>query len=290
MTRLASAIGDTSAALEWGEAGVNAVRAANRGFLLIGLAQHLVPNLILRDRYSDALQLALDATRLGIAAFTKEPEGIATSMIGAEIDAGPILADAPSETLKAIDRHSALQVLLGAAWRLESIARDDRHEAHKRALVVAGLCRARAAAAFYPDLWIAAASLFEQAFSFQASATSIIGWANRLDSGLQALRPVAYAMASVMNLPIEDALRAQASALDAAEKGSMPIADLVGWPLLDRFWTETRDDRLYLISVQSAMQGARRAPLSMRSRQLLEAVGEALGVRLPWQAALGVAR
>jgi hypothetical protein len=167
-TMIAEAQGDRDGAAYWRRKALNCSRLGQRSIALAKLNLENIPTLIDQCLFGEALEIALDAGIVTVAAGLGG-EGVALS----DFDFEAALGTAPNAEWAKAESEGAQNFLNPVAFHLLLLFLNSPDEARRQSSEVARLCHEQASHARNRDLWIKASELFGSMFEPNISAQSL---------------------------------------------------------------------------------------------------------------------
>jgi hypothetical protein len=200
----ADAAGEDERSAIWAAKALELARGEGQQAIVAELAQHFITELVLDDRYGEALEAALEEGAIRCARRLEKEAG--RDPYRSHLDVEPILGDRPNENWRQAERWAVLSGLQPAAVRVCMAAVDSLEAARTSATEVAAICRQIGAGAADPELWATMAELFEKGFVRPVSGEELKRMAEESDASSGSLRAIGLLFASMRpEITAEDA-------------------------------------------------------------------------------------
>jgi hypothetical protein len=161
MTIFADAVGDDVRAASWAAKALELAREAGQQANVEEITRRFVPQLMLDDRYADAMEAAIGYGTVLVARGIEKQAG--KSELPADLDVATILGERPNENWRQAERWAALFGLLPAVVRLCELAVERPDDAKETAREIVSVCRQIGGGAADPAFWASLAGIIEQA-------------------------------------------------------------------------------------------------------------------------------
>jgi hypothetical protein len=246
LAMFASGVKNDDRAVSWALQGIDTARERKQHVALPLFGYILVPHLLKTNRYTDALDLALEASAIMVAGSIQINAGGKALGIGpGELDVGSLLGQKPSDSWRKAEELSLATGLLPAAFRIGTVALLDAKARSTNAAEVAEACRRIGANASAKDLWTSAADVIELAFVHRISGRDLVQMVNRFED--ETLRMIAYIGASLCNdFPLQSVCEAHLVAVHYAHKtlgSTYPVYRQIVLPFVSDYWLKILHDR-----------------------------------------------
>jgi len=276
---LADALGEDDRAAFWGSKALELARLGGQESVVDELMRRFIPQMILKDRYAEALEASLDHGAV-LVARSIEREADRGGVLDPILDVGTVLGDRPNDHWRKAERWAATAGILPAAVRICSLALKAADTALLSAEEVVAACRQIEAQACDPDLWSSIADLFVSGFIRPVPASELKQMADRLPAEATTLRVLTTLFASMQpDITAESALAAHLSVLPClCEVFDQPLSThrLILVPFVVDYWNATfRRMRFRFRApelVQLALSEASAKPPSIRVQAVMRAV------------------
>lgn len=246
LAMFADAVKNDERAVYWGLQGIDTARERKQDIVVPSFGLILIPYLLKNNRYTEALDLALEVSAIVVAGSKQKKTGGKELPFGpGELDVGSLLGAKPNDSWREVEALSLVMGLLPIAFRISNVALTDIKASSSSAVEVVEACRKISESASENDLWTSAADLIELAFVYRISGRDLIRMANRF--GDETLRMIAYVGASLRgDLTLQAACEAHLTVIYHAYKslGSRyTVYRQIVVPFVSEYWMKTLLDR-----------------------------------------------
>jgi hypothetical protein len=284
----ADAIGDDGRAAAWGASALELARGAGQEQTVEELTGRFIPQLIVDDRYDEAMEAALDHGAVLVARLLERRAGRG-SVLQSNVNAETILGERPNGNWSQAESQAAMAGILPAAVRICWLALDRPDAARSSAEEIVSICRQIGAVASDPTLWSTIAELFEKSFLDPVSGEELKGIAGSLPESATTCRVLALLFASAQpDFTAENALVAQLSAMPClaqAFDGPFAANRLILVPFVSAYWNAMFERMRFRFRhpdlVKSALAEANALPSDKRIREVMRAVLIGIQLQLP---------
>ncbi len=209
----ADALGQDERSAFWGAKALELAREVGHQAVVDELMRHLIPQLILSDRYADAMESSLQHGAILLARSLEEEAGRG-ELLRPIVNVEAILGERPNDNWRKAERWAAMAGILPAAVRICSLALQGAELARSSAEEVVAVCTQIGAGASDSGLWSAIAELFERGFVRPVPAIELKRMGDQFPADATTLRVLATLFASMQpELTAENALAAHLSVL-----------------------------------------------------------------------------
>jgi hypothetical protein len=284
----ADAIGEDGRAAVWGAKALELARGAGQQQIVEELTGRFIPQLIVNNRYAEAMEAALDHGAVLVARLLEQQAGRGR-LLQPTVNVETILGDRPNENWRQAERQAAMAGILPAAVRICSLALDRPDSARSSAEEMVSICRQIGAGASDAALWSTIAELFEKGFVHPVQAQELKGIADALPATATTRRALAVLFASMQpDITAENALITHLSVLPCLSQafaGPFAAHRLILVPFVSAYWNamfqRMRFRFRYPGLVQAALLEANTSPHSKRIQASVRAVLIGIPLEMP---------
>ena len=286
MTQFAEGVGRDARATFWASEGLRAARGSKIWIVSGVLAEQAILGFLAENRFADALDFAIDVGAYYAASSLVDP---ADRELFLELDFSQILGHRTSPGWAKAERNALELLALQVVLRLCTLALESAEAAHSRAIPLVESIRQVQSSAAAPRLWGRFRDIVRLSFIERTAWTRLAEIVEQEeDPALKAALNFAAAASESMPLDAAAALHVQAYPflVGAIKVPSMEHRTTVAY--IESFWRNAARRARFAfrnpseverrLSLQTSLQDSRRIP------ELLEAVCDGLGVRLPKEA------
>jgi hypothetical protein len=218
MAIFADAVEDDGRAATWAAKALELARGAGQQANVEEITRRFVPQLMLDDRYADAMEAALGYGAVLMARAIEKEAG--RDELPADLDVAAILGDRPNPNWQQAERWAALFGLLPAVVRLCELAIERPDEARTTAREIVAVCRQIGGGAADPAFWALLAEFVAKALLEPIGVRAYRAMLEEIDtSATSTPRMIAMLLLSVQpGVTAEEALRLHLSILPALEQ------------------------------------------------------------------------
>ena len=284
---LADAAGNLERAEHWAFKGIEAARTADLPVVVDVLSLQVVPLLILRGRYAEAIDLSVEAATITTAGQKRgKRKGL---LLKAGFDVAAALGPKPGNEWNEAERNSITFGLFPVACHLATELLEGSEEAVDHARDAVAACRQLSQTASHTDLWRKSAEVVERSFVAGMSSRPLFDLVGQLDDQTYGwLRTVGnVGVTAQEDCPLPDACRLQVAILSVAQSNLGRLSKIsykkILLPWVVSFWQKRFHGERFRFKAPSAVASRLKAAVEQdedsRAQAILRAVAEGLGVR-----------
>lgn len=180
LAKFAEAVGNDELALAWAMKGINMARDAQLFLPITSLGRNIIPQLIVEERYSETLDLAVEVGTLLAALPQLGESGI--NILEPGIDVQTVLGSRENELWRRAESCALIAGVLPIIFHLADIAILNPEKATDQAMEIAEMCREIAATSGTQTFWTTVAEMFEQVYLQQSTCAALITQYQTLNS------------------------------------------------------------------------------------------------------------
>ncbi len=285
LAMFAEAVGQDERVTAWSSKGLDLALTTNQPLAFLELSLNTIPHLILEGRYSEVLDVALEAGMISMALDTLRRNG--GNAMDSDVDVRSILGSKPGVLWQHAEYRAALVGLLPIVLRLATAAISDPEPVRQQAGEVVMQCYQISETAADQRLWTIAAEFIDSIFGRKASADDLNQRSNSpdvLDENV--LRCIGYIGTTLQQgVSLQDAFFAHLFALSYLYRMfPHPSATYrrIVLPFFTAYWfTKFENQRFRFQSprtVEADLQAIPNAPENRRAQALLRALAYGLNI------------
>lgn len=233
MCMYAELMNDDATASKWALRALDIASISGENKASFLLAPQALQHLIIADRFTEALAIAIDLGALVVAATHSESS---EQLFSDNFDIDSLFGKKPNDNWRQAEEKAVLSGVLPIMFRLGGIRLGDSKEGERGALDTASTCLEIAQTASDPDLWKSVGEIFKAVFVESASPSSLIEKGNGFD--VNVLKALCYLGASLHSDP-DLAMQLQLSILRYVFEELQSFRSLLRRVIvyfLERFW------------------------------------------------------
>ncbi len=285
LAMFAEAVGQDERAAAWTNEGLDLALTTNQPLAFLELSLNTIPQLIIEGRYSEALDVALEAGMISMALDALRRTG--GNAMDSDVNVRSILGSKPGVLWQHAEYRAALVGLLPIVLRLATAAISDPEPVRQQAGEVVTQCYQISETAADQRLWTIAAEFIDSIFGRKASADDLNQRSNSpevLDENV--LRCIGYIGATLQQgVSLQDAFFAHLFALSYLYRMfPHPSATFrrIVLPFFTAYWfTKFENQRFRFQSprtVEADLQAISNVPEIRRAQALLRALAYGLNI------------
>lgn len=288
---LSALVGDAERGLVWASRGHLLAKGMTKNAYAALFANDLLSYLLNADRYTEALEIALNMGAFLVARQLQTSNAdMDLSVSNLDLDVTGLLGPATSQLWQRAEQAAVMLGLMPAILRLSMVALADIERIQLCAREVVAFCRERSTTSSDSQLWETAANLIEGIFDEMKSNDKITMEVAALNEDHSKIPQMIVELGLGFRLtsaPVE-ALRHQVRMLQFIERELKPSATtyrLIIAPCFEEYWRVSFLKKRILFSTPSLVETmfahTQDMQLSERVRAILDVIAGALNVRLP---------
>lgn len=287
LTIFASAVGLDSHAVTWALRGIDGARKKRHYQVLPVFASVIIPSLLNENRFSDALDLALEAATITVACAKY---GKKTLPLGAdELNVNETLGPKPNSNWNEVESFTVTTGVLPVALRISITDLQSKESSRTCASEACDACRKIAGSASNPDLWAQAAELIAAIFVDRLPGKELVEKGMKFEN--QSLLTIAYIGASLQDdLSLNSDCRLHLVAmpyLDRSTRAERLVYRQLAVPFISQFWAKAFTEKRFQFSMPRILEGElaslRQVNPERRALAILRAISSNLNVKLSEQ-------
>lgn len=288
MAIFADAVGDDVKAASWAAKALELTRDAGQHANVEEITHRFVPQLMLDDRYADAMEAAIGYGAVLVARTIERQAG--RNELPSDLDVASILGERPNENWRQAERWAALLGLLPAVVRLGELAIERPDSAKETAREIVSICRQIGGGAADPAFWASLAGIVEHALLEPIGVRAYRAMTEEIDTTVYGIpKMIAMLLLSIQpGVTAEEALMLHLSIMPGLEQClDRPFSAYrrILVPFFTSYWTATfrrmRFRFRYPDLVEEAIIEAATSPTEQRIGAVARAVLIGIPLRLP---------
>lgn len=280
LAMFAEAMGDDEQTAKWALKAYDMALESDVGSLHI-IGFEAIPHLIMLNRYTEVLDLALEVGTMMVAIDIEKTNG--GNPHRSNFNQYNVLGPKPNDAWAEAENKAAMISLIYILLRIGTLKFTDPVQASTLATTVANLCRQIADDSSCGILWNTASELFENIFNRQVSSKELIEKGNELATTLKPLQIICY-IGGTFNCIPEQAIQlhlATFSYLQSQFKDFYSFNRLIMIPFIKTYWNITFQNTKFRFRypglVEPELKQALNAPVETVIQHVLKCIAFGLG-------------
>jgi hypothetical protein len=294
LARYAGAVGKDNQSIKWAMKGFDIVRQTKQYFTLPLLAEFVVPQMVLENRYSEALELALEAGNILSGILGNQQNQNSNEIVKSDLEIIPVVER--NYFRKQVEEYAVITGLVPIAFHLGTITINEPNLAQKLGLEVAVLCREITDISI-EQYWLKLATLFEDIYSNKSSSRELLNLGNifiskdkEKNTFLDVLSIVSHLGASLHpDISLENAFKVHLHVTHYLYFSLKPLASTtyknIILPFLSNYWTTKFKKKRFLFRspqiIERDLAEVTTFSYEQRAQKIFEILAFGLDVSIP---------